>query len=141
MKIIKNILYFIISWTWGFIQSFVGLIMFFVFALKKSIVKIEHFNGSLIVFVRGFNGVSMGYFIFLKYSKYFFEKDRITVKHEYGHFLQHLMLGIFYILVVGIKSFFNNRMSLISNDYRGLNYYKRFPEKWADKLGKVERIR
>jgi len=136
---VKTILYFIVSWTWGFIQSFIGLIMLILFIVRNSIIKIELFNGSLIVFTKYFNGVSMGYFIFLNYEKYYFEPDRKTVWHEYGHFLQHLILGFFYLLVVGIKSFYNNRMSISNNKYQGDNYYKHFPENWADTLGKVKR--
>jgi len=61
-----------------------------------------------------------------------------TLKHELGHNKQSLFLGWFYLLVVGIPSFIFATLTLLDIiDYR--KYYDRFPENWADKLGKVNR--
>lgn len=66
-----------------------------------------------------------------------------TLKHEYGHVLQSRMLGPLYLLVVGLPSITMNILSTIL--YRAgrpkflQNYYSRWPESWADRLGNVER--
>lgn len=61
-----------------------------------------------------------------------------TMRHEYGHSIQSKILGPLYLLIVGIPSFVGNiltRMLIL----RPENYYKRFPENWADKIAGVVR--
>ena len=86
-------------------------------------------------------GVSLGNFIFFGY-----EPDQLSIKHEYGHQIQSLYLGWLYLIVVGLPSaVFNNLWDRIfhknwSHKKREQWYYNRYPEKWADKLGNVERF-
>ena len=78
-------------------------------------------------------GLSLGQYIFVHYSA-----SRTTWAHEYGHSLQSRMLGPLYLLIVGLPSITMNiltRLGILSAD----NYYKRWPENWADTLGKVDR--
>ena len=59
-----------------------------------------------------------------------------TIKHEMGHTKQSKLLGPLYLFVVGVPSFVMNilsRLKIIPSK----NYYKRWPENWADKLGGV----
>lgn len=83
-------------------------------------------------------GVSLGRHIILG-NNYSDE----TIKHEYGHTRQSLFLGPVYLLVVGLPSITMNIISQISYKYGkgefSRNYYNRWPENWADKLGGVER--
>lgn len=79
------------------------------------------------------NGISLGTIIILSYRY----GDR-TVKHEYGHTRQSLMFGWLYLIIIGISSGGMNlltRIGILSHK----NYYKRWPESWADKLGEVEK--
>jgi len=78
-------------------------------------------------------GVSLGFWIFLPYAS-----ARISVKHEQGHSLQSLILGPLYLIVVGLPSVAMNLISRVSIRF-SKNYYGRWPESWADKLGGVER--
>jgi len=67
------------------------------------------------------------------------------IPHEGGHCLQSRMLGWLYLPIVGIASGLNNLKSRknpyvsMSEDEREKWYYNFYPEKWADKLGGVER--
>lgn len=80
-------------------------------------------------------GISLGPIIILADHPY----HDITVKnHEYGHSIQSRLLGPLYLLVVGIPSLCN-AMWWKLNSLPFKDYYKRYPEKWADTLGGVER--
>lgn len=71
------------------------------------------------------------------------------IRHEQGHQKQSLILGPLYLIVIGIPSAVMNALTrLQSSRYTWLkkighnayyNYYKRYPEKWADRLGGVDR--
>jgi hypothetical protein len=111
-----------------------GLMYYIV--LRNKIVKKEIYKGVPIYCFKGkmVFGVSLGTWIFIE--KRFYDKN--TIKHEYGHTLQHFILGPFALLIIDIPSAI---MALISrcNKNFSKNYYNRFPENWADKLGKVKR--
>jgi len=81
-------------------------------------------------------GISLGNYIILDTRH-----TELTVKHEYGHSLQSLMLGPLYLILVGIPSITMNILSTIlfklGKPKMLQNYYKRWPESWADKLGEV----
>lgn len=78
-------------------------------------------------------GISLGNYMILgsQFSQ--------TIKHEYGHSLQSRILGPLYLFVIGIPSIIWAGLygSVIKETHNG--YYKFYPEKWADKLGKVIR--
>jgi len=54
--------------------------------------------------------------------------------HEYGHFVQHLVLGPLYHLVIGIPSLSH---ALWFGRQRGGNYFHFYTEAWADAWGGV----
>lgn len=70
------------------------------------------------------------------------------IKHEQGHCRQSVMLGPLYLIIVGIPSALLNALTqLQSSRYTILkkigheayyNYYRIFPESWADRLGGVK---
>jgi len=69
-------------------------------------------------------GISIGAFIFLSDEIEIKEAGKYQIlRHEYGHFLQSLLLGPLYISVIGIPSILKNK----------------FIEGWADKWGKADR--
>jgi hypothetical protein len=122
MKAILYILMFVINCTWGIVQSFIGFVMFLVyirkphFWYKGSIVTIN----SIPMYIGGF---SLGVFIFLSHDIEINEADKYQIlRHEYGHFLQSLLLGPFCVFF-GIFSVLKNKWF----------------EGWADKWGKADR--
>jgi len=68
-------------------------------------------------------GISAGVFIFLSHEIEIKEAEKYQIlRHEYGHFLQSLLIGPFFILF-GILSVLKNKWF----------------ETWADKWGKADR--
>ena len=83
--------------------------------------------------------MSLGNFIFFGH-----EPSQISIGREYGHQIQSLYLGWFYLLVIGLPSFIGCIWDILfrvnwSNEKRIDWYYHRFPENWADSLGGVQR--
>jgi hypothetical protein len=94
-------------------------------------------------------GVSFGPVIIvwnrqLSDANFLLDVDAPTWKHERGHGRQSLMLGPFYLLTVGLVSITFNLLSRASLAWGSgkfaRNYFKRWPEDWADKLGGVVRL-
>ena len=129
MHIKTNIRKFLIFWE---LPQLVLGYLFYLF-LRKRITAVKKFNGFNAYFVKGFpGGISLSIFIFLNEADL---KDISAIKHEYGHSLQSIYLGWFYLIIVGIPSLMR---SLIWNIFKLENtrYYDGYPEKWADNLGK-----
>ena len=86
-------------------------------------------------------GISLGNYIFLDNDG---DYGYITVKHEYGHQKQSLMLGPLYLIVIGLPSIIGNIIYRIKYKYFKKyydydSYYKQPWEAWADRLGGVVR--
>lgn len=87
-------------------------------------------------------GVSLGNYII--FGKYMFPclDERM---HEFGHQKQSRILGPLYLLVIGLPSLLGNIFDRIFhkkwNSVRRCKWYYSLPwEKWADRLGGVERF-
>lgn len=124
-------------YLWQLPQNILGLIGILFFRGKH----IETYNDKKVYLVKGGFAVSLGSYILV--SKWWWmqmsEKGRErTIAHEYGHCKQSEYLGWLYLLIVGIPSLTFNLISRKSMKF-ALNYYNRFPENWADKLGNVDR--
>lgn len=78
-------------------------------------------------------GVSLGRYIFLHAPDR--NGDLTSEKHEYGHSMQSLYLGPLYLIVIGLPSLLH---AIWWKPGKG-DYYLFFTERWADKLGEVER--
>ena len=90
-------------------------------------------------------GMSLSNYIFLPFEVDTDEGILINtwkhdyIAHEYGHTLQSHKLGLVYLLVIGLPSLI---WAGCFDKYRkkhGISYYSFYTEKWADKLGGVER--
>lgn len=125
MKLIVEIL----LWIWQAPQNIVGLVFHLIYGRTTA-----RYRGINVVVSRRFpGGISLGDTIFVKrpYIEY-----RDTWNHEYGHTRQSLYLGPLYLFVVGIPSLL---WAWYWKPSRGVSYYSFYTEKWADKLGGVER--
>ena len=83
-------------------------------------------------FTRFFSGVSLGRYILLPYG------DMATIKHEHGHSKQSEYLGPLYLIVIGLPSATGNLLARVSEKVHRI-YYRLPWERWADKLGGVDR--
>jgi len=129
---------------WEFPQNFLGLIVLSVMKYKRRIIAIEQdAHRKYIETMR--TGVSLGWFIIWTPSgnrfPYLANDCRM---HEYGHARQSVMLGPFYLLIVGIPSLCRVAYSRWYRKKYGRtweNYFEGFPENWADRLGGVSKIK
>ena len=125
-------IWYIILFIWQLPQNIVGLC--FLLFCKFAKIKVDRKNGVYVIDKFWAGGVSLGEFIFIKSSC--FEPD--TVKHECGHRIQSHILGPFYLIIVGIPS--ACLCMAAAHSYKlSKNYYKYYPENWANKLGGVDR--
>jgi hypothetical protein len=116
---------------WEFPQLFLGY-LFYLFLRKKIIItkKTRDINVS---FVKGFpGGISLSRFIFLNEKDI---NDISPLEHECGHSLQSVYLGWFYLIIIGVPSITRLLIWKIFK-LKDADYYKGYPEKWADDLGK-----
>ena len=106
-----------------------GLIIIF---LRRKITKRETYKNSNIIYMKKFSGgISLGRFIILneKYSG-----NELSIKHEYGHSIQSLYLGWFYLIIIGLPSIIRVIIWGLLK-LKSLDYYKGYPENWANELG------
>ena len=131
----------ILKFIWQLPQNIIALILL---AFNFISYEKETINGITVYFLKHLmfrSGISLGNFILLdsihSEERYRHLLDN-TVKHEHGHQIQSLYLGPLYLIIVGLPSLFGNIRYRMSNKNTKW-YYSRYPENWADKLGKVER--
>lgn len=93
-------------------------------------------------------GMSLGKYIFVPFTGelltpagFFVSKRQADkcIKHEYGHTKQSKILGWFYLPVIGLPSLIWAQCFVKYREKTGKSYYSFYTEKWADKLGEVER--
>jgi len=115
---------------WELPQIFVaGMIIIF---LRRKITGREHYKNSIIFYIKRFPaGISLGRFIILN-DKY--EGNKLSIKHEYGHTVQSMYLGWLYLFVIGLPSIIRVLVWRMKR-LKSLDYYKGYPENWANKLG------
>lgn len=130
----------IILWLWQMPQNLIGLVFSWLSSPQRHTINLHKHKWTEAVLnytdwmERGgyAYGVSLGKYIFL-----YKPKDNMTSeRHEYGHSMQSLILGPLYLFVIGIPSLIH--AAFWKPGKKG--YYDFYTEKWADKLGKVERI-
>ena len=123
--------------VWQLPQLILGKIILLV--VKNRITKKEKIDDfSELYYVKNFpGGISLAPTIILN-DKYLYTKLN-TIKHEYGHTRQSLYLGPLYLLIIGLPSITWAGLYGKVIKYSINGYYKFYTEKWADKLGKVNR--
>jgi hypothetical protein len=132
---VRELLY----WTWCFPQSLLGSILYGALLLCGRVQNKAQFRGATLVKVKSikyFGGIALGKFNFVSARNW----NKNTLLHEYGHTRQSFMLGPSYLIVVGIPSLFWTVNAYLSSRIRK-TYYSRYPENWADRLGKVKRAK
>lgn len=121
----------IILYLWQLPQNLIGL---FIILIMRATKMYEYANRTFIFLCPLFySGVSLGNYIILDDRCGPFSNNDIM--HEQGHQKQSLYLGWLYLLIIGIPSIVGN----ILRRFFVFDYYSLLWEKWADKLGGVER--
>lgn len=80
-------------------------------------------------------GITLGEYIIVG------TRQDITVRHEFGHVLQSRKLGPLYLIVIGLPSILHAWLSDLIGccERHPEGYFHYWTEKWADRLGGVER--
>lgn len=134
MKKLMNILVYTPIVIWTFPQTFVGLFVLLVCKFTDKQTEIKQYKDIFHVSWKYWSGVSLGLFIFTNKAA----SDKIYA-HEWGHTRQSLILGPLYLLIIGLPSII---WAGCFDKYRKIyhvSYYSFYTEKWADKVGGVER--
>ena len=121
-------IFVILQLTWGLPQTLVGFLLFLCNCRG------EHcFHRGCIhtTWPDDLSGVSLGLFIFTGEGCIDDMRD-----HEFGHSVQSLILGPFYLFVIGIPSLIWNRKWVrnLKRNGRAKNYFSFFTEHWAESI-------
>ena len=109
---------------WQLPQNLLGLGLLLLFGYKDSF----DYQKAMVYSVNWMkSGVSLGKYIILH------NPDSLSICHEYGHCRQSRLLGPFYLIAVGLWSGLRAGFNL----YKPGEYYKYYPENWADELGGI----
>lgn len=123
------ILYWFLSLTWGIIASAIGAVVSLfaiIFGGKP------HKNGCTIIIEIGghWGGLELGCFALCSnYSKNYPSYYEEIRRHEFGHSIQNIILGPFFIFIVSIPSAIRYWYERISNSHG-----KYFPPDWYDSI-------
>lgn len=122
----------ILKFFWQLPQTIVALIYFLYLRYKDEILDTCTFQGA-VVFIKkkSYGSVTLGNHIFLSPRA-----TDTTIRHEWGHTRQSLILGPLYLIVIGIPSIIwaaTHRTIAPSTPY-----FNFFTEKWANRLGCVD---
>ena len=91
--------YALFQWTWGLPQTLAGFLVFLWLTLRKPRRNRIFFHGAVASQWSLPYGLSLGMFIFISDPG---ETDVLV--HEWGHSVQSLILGPFYLFLIGLPS-------------------------------------
>lgn len=146
----KKFLTNVILWTWCLPQTILGEFWYIILKTKKRIVKNYELNGmkGSIVKMKA-STITLGRRQFIntlyellmekKFYRWGIKQFIQSQQHSYGHWIQSLILGPFYIPFIAIPSFVYSIYTRF-NWWNVTRYYTFYSEKWADKIGGVERF-
>lgn len=122
----------ILKYFWQLPQLIAAFIYYQYLKSKDEILDTCTCQGAIVFIKRKSCGsVTLGSYIFLSPRA-----TDTTVRHEWGHTRQSLILGPLYLIVIGIPSIIwaaTHRTIAPNTDY-----FDFFTEKWANKLGDVD---
>lgn len=135
----RTILFMLAQCTWGIIQTFAGA---FIFLLN---IKRKHYlyHGAIVTEWNLESSLSMGLFVFVtsrpcacgNCTKE--EMGERLVVHEYGHCIQSLILGPFYMFAMALPSMIWAGLPYFGKlrFRKNIKYHWLYTERWANHLG------
>lgn len=136
----KIILYFLLQWTWGIPQNIIGGVLFLACIKKKH----ARFMGAAVTTWHFPYSAGCGMFIFINDFNHIPSTNPLKEKrrydllvHEYGHTLQSLLLGPFYLPVIALPSIIWATLPFFQKlrKEKRISYYDFYCERWANHLG------
>jgi len=132
---IRRILFIFWQSTYGFLQTFLGMIVFLVNLNRPHFF----YRNAIYTVWKNYSGVSLGLFVFIPDLKEPIYRKHV-MDHEFGHCVQSAILGPLYLPIIGIPSFSWANLP-VSEHYRvrkHVNYEAFYTERWANRLGDTE---
>lgn len=129
----KTLLFRIWQWTWGFLQSFIGFILYLTYKNAPH----RTYHGCIVTRWNQSGSLGVGMFLFLSERSY--DSDPQVQVHEFGHAVQSAVLGPLFLPVMGIPSFLwcNLKPCRKLRNEKGVSYYSFYPESTANYLGRL----
>ncbi len=134
-NIVKDILFYLIQWSWGLPVNIVGGIAYLICSKIKKYPTSKFGYANIVYMPWNAGGLSMGLFIFMKDRHEKPDWQYNTRIHEYGHTWQCLLLGPFYYIVVAIPSVIWCNFFQKYREKNNISYYKLYCESWANAWG------
>lgn len=139
----NKIINLILRWTWELPQTLLGLCLIPFY--KKTLLRVIDYDGTKVYLYDKFpGGISLGYYTHLDWNAKDHNNNIVriglkrSIKHESaGHGKQSRYLGPLYLIIIGLPSIIHCWIHELCG--RKWDYYSFPTEKWADKLGCVER--
>ena len=130
----------VLLYIWQLPQNLLGLILRIFYKTDEKIIYKEK---TIRICNKFRGGISLGETIFT-YNHWNSNELWKSIKHEYGHSIQSRYLGWFYLLFIGLPSGIGYWIDRLFHQKwtpadRSKWYYNQPWEKWADKLGEVDR--
>lgn len=136
-----SFLFILVQLTWGFLQSFLGFLLF----LLNIRCRHHLYHGAVVTEWRPRSSVSLGLFVFCSDDPHFAEPNGLSredaasrlLVHEYGHTIQSLVLGPLYLFIIGIPSVTWAFLPVFRKMRRekGIPYSRAYCEASANRLG------
>lgn len=118
----------VLWWIWCFPQMLAGFLVKLITRAEKHS---DHYHYEI-----SCGSVTLGEYIFLCSAH---RNDDKVLRHEQGHRIQSRILGWLYLPLIGLPSLlWAGCFGWYRNKYN-VSYYSFYTEKWADKLGGIER--
>ncbi len=124
--------YTVLQWTWGIPQTLLGFLLFLWLTVKRPRRKRSYFHGAVVSQWSLTYSLSLGMFIFHGRPQ-----DTDVLVHEWGHTVQSLVLGPFYLFAVGLPSAVWCVFPPVvrRRRRRHIKYTSFYCEKWASRAG------
>ncbi len=130
----KTFLFRLWQWTWGFPQSLYG---YLIYRKNKDKPKFPY-RGCIVTQWDHPGSMGVGMFLFLG-NRHQGEAAQKVLVHEFGHSVQSMILGPLFLPVMGIPSWLwaNLERNKRKREEKGISYYRFYPEKNANFLGRL----
>lgn len=126
----SKVLYYL-EILWELPQFIIGCVLG-VYYSRNNTIRIRKGNTTVLKVVKFNKGISLGKVVIVGHLT-----GETTIRHELGHSRQSVILGPFYLLIIGIPSLLHNVIHKLFK--KRWNYYGFYTERWADKIADINR--
>jgi hypothetical protein len=129
--------------AWELPQTALGAANLVLHAVAGNVSRVARREGRVLVRLAGDGAVSLGHFVFyVEHDGRWVPTGLENQAHEWGHTRQSRRLGPLYVPLVGVPSVLRVAWAIGHRTITGrrwARYYDGWPEKQADRLGRVDR--